>query len=202
MMKVRYSAVANSDIYFTFSSPFGSLFVQYRYTPVHYFSYRSWKGFQPSLRVIQTDAEDIERLQPVQTKQKQEQDVCTRWKCQAVFLWSPRDMVRCKALNSRFLCASPSCRLSSHPYKKAGEEEIMVSQNIPEKETLNIILLCFVLTEYCIFQFEMRDTGGLLWDFQGTINGTYKFWSCWLWFFTRFPLLNQHYYLGSPGLLT
>lgn len=165
MMKAKYSAIANSNIYFTFSSPFRSLFVQYRYTLSHYFSYPGWKCFQPPLRVIQTDAEDTERLQPVQTKQKQEQDVFTRWKCQAVALWSPRDMVRYKALDSCFLSALPSCCLSSHPYKKAGEKEIVVSWNIPEKETLNIILLCFVLIKHCIFQFEMRDTGGLPWDF-------------------------------------
>lgn len=37
VVEVSYSAVANSDIYITFSSLFGSLFVQYRYTPIHYF---------------------------------------------------------------------------------------------------------------------------------------------------------------------
>lgn len=29
--------------------------------------------------------------------------------------------------------------------KKSAEKEVMFSQNIPEKETLNIILLCFIL---------------------------------------------------------
>lgn len=80
----------------------------------------------------------------MQTKQKQEQDVCARWRCLAVVLRSPRGMVRHKALDSCFFSVL-SCSLSSHPYKKkSSEKEIMFSQNILEKETLNTILLCFI----------------------------------------------------------
>lgn len=111
--------------------------------------------------MVQTNAEDTEKLQSVQTKQKQEQDVCARGKCQAALLWSPRGMVRYKALDSFFFSALPSWSLSSHPYKKAGEKELVFSHNILEKETLNIILLCFVLIEHCIIQFEVRNPRGL-----------------------------------------
>lgn len=99
----------NLDIYFTFSSLFGSLFIQYRSTPIHYL----W--FQPFMQGS-TNRGWRQRLQFVQMKQKLEQDVCDTWKCQAVDLKSLSGTSGYKALDS-FFFSTLLCSGSFYPYK-------------------------------------------------------------------------------------
>lgn len=174
--EVRYSSVSNSDIYITFSFPFGyfcSLQVYHRSL--------FWRTWLKHISAI-----------PKGTKR------CLRYR--EVTVWSRLNKNRSRMLvlgGSARLCfyghpeawpdiklwilASHQCPLSSHPYKKKFKSaKIMFSQNILGKETVNIILLCFILIKYCIFHFEMENPRGSVWDFQETNNGTYTFWSCWL----------------------